>query len=141
MNQPVSETPAGTGPVEGITHRRSPDTVDGTVERLSGAIRAAGATLFTVIDHSGEAERVGLPLRDTRLVIFGNPRAGTPAMAAAPLAALDLPLKILVWADDAGVVWMTYADPGWLAARHGLAGQLAAPLSAVAVLAGQIAGD
>ena len=141
MSEAASEAPAGAGPVEGIVHRRSPHTVDETVGRLSAAIMAAGATVFAMIDQSGEAERAGLALRDTKLLVFGNPRAGTPVMAAAPLAALDLPLKILVWADDAGAVWMTYADPAWLAARHGLAGQLAAPLSAVAVLTGQVAGD
>lgn len=149
MSQPASgtpagtspvETPAGTSPVEGIAHRRSPHSAGETVARLSEAVRAAGATVFAVIDQSGEAGRVGLSLRDTKLLIFGSPRAGTPVMAAAPLAALDLPLKILVWADDSGIVWMTYADPGWLAARHGLTGQLAAPLSAVARLAGQVAG-
>ncbi len=137
MNEPAA--PAGTRPVEGISHRRSPHSVAETVARLSAAIRAAGATLFAVIDQSGEAQRAGLPLRDTKLLIFGNPAAGTPVMAAAPLAALDLPLKVLVWADDAGGVWMTYADPAWLAARHGLAGQLAAPLSAVVALTGQVA--
>ena len=140
MSEAATGAPAGTGPVEGIEHRRSPHSVAGTVTLLSEAIEAAGATLFAVIDQSGEAERVGLPLRDTKLLVFGNPRAGTPVMAAAPLAALDLPLKILVWADDAGTVWMTYTDPAWLAARHGLAGPLTAPLSAVAVLAGQVAG-
>jgi uncharacterized protein (DUF302 family) len=137
MSQPSG--PAGSYPAEGIIHRPSPHPVSDTVARLSGAISAAGATVFAVIDHSGEAERAGLSLRDTKLVIFGSPAAGTPVMAAAPLAALDLPLKVLVWADDAGAVWMTYNDPGWLAARHGLDGQLAAPLSAVAALAGRVA--
>jgi uncharacterized protein (DUF302 family) len=110
-----------------------------TVDRLVEAIQAAGAKLFLVVDHSGEAERVGLRLRDTKLLIFGNPAAGTPAMVASPLAALDLPLKVLVWADDDGGVWMSYLDSVWLAARHGLAATVAAPLSAAARLTDHVA--
>ena len=75
--------------------------------------------------------QAGLSLRETTLVIFGNPAAGTPVMAAAPLAALDLPLKILVWQDDDGAVWMTHLDPAWLAARYGLAQELTAPLGEI----------
>ena len=131
MDERSDATPAGARPADGVVHRRSPLPVAETVDRLVEAIRAAGARLFVVVDHSGEAERVGLRLRDTKLVIFGNPAAGTPAMVASPLAALDLPLKVLVWADDDGAVWMSYLDPAWLAARHGLAATLAAPLSAV----------
>jgi uncharacterized protein (DUF302 family) len=113
--------------------------VAGTVDRLTEVIQAAGARIFTVVDHSGEAERVGLSLRDTKLLIFGNPAAGTPVMAASPLVALDLPLKVLVWADDGGSVWMSYLDPAWLAARHGLSGDLAAPLSAAERLTHRVA--
>ena len=110
-----------------------------TVDRLASAIRAAGAKLFVVVDHSGEAQRVGMALRDTKLLVFGNPAGGTPAMVASPLAALDLPLKILVWMDDDGAVWMSYLDAGWLATRHDLATELAAPLSAVDRLTAQVA--
>jgi uncharacterized protein (DUF302 family) len=134
----MSETPAGTVPADGIVNTRSPLPLADTVERLSRLIGAAGATLFGVIDQSCEAEQAGLTLRDTKLLIFGNPAAGTPVMAAAPLAALDLPLKILVWQDDDGVVWMTYLDAAWLAARHGLTGELAAPLGAPAALTARI---
>jgi len=134
----MSEMPAGTVPVDGIVNTRSPLPLADTVERLSRLIGAAGATLFGVIDQSCEAEQAGLTLRDTKLLIFGNPAAGTPVMAAAPLAALDLPLKILVWQDDDGVVWMTYLDAAWLAARHGLTGELAAPLGAPAALTARI---
>jgi uncharacterized protein (DUF302 family) len=91
------------------------------------------------VDHSGEAQRVGMDLRDTKLLVFGNRRAGTPAMVASPLAALDLPLKVLVWMDDDGAVWMSYLDAGWLAARHGLDTELAAPLSEVDRLTAQVA--
>lgn len=134
----MTETPAGTVPVDGIVNARSPLTLPDTVERLSRLIGAAGATLFGVIDQSCEAEQAGLTLRDTKLLIFGNPAAGTPLMAASPLSALDLPLKILVWQDDDGAVWMSYLDPAWLAARHGLTGDLAAPLAAPAVLTARI---
>jgi uncharacterized protein (DUF302 family) len=123
--------PMGARATSGVVSRRSPLPVAETVDRLASAIRAAGAKLFVVVDHSGEAQRVGMALRDTKLLVFGNPAGGTPAMVASPLAALDLPLKVLVWMDDDGAVWMSYLDAGWLAARHGLATQLAAPLSAV----------
>jgi uncharacterized protein (DUF302 family) len=131
--------PAGARPTSGVVHRRSPLSVAETVERLATAIRAAGAKVFFVVDHSGEAQRVGMVLRDTKLLVFGNPVGGTPAMAASPLAALDLPLKVLVWMDDDGAVWMSYLDAAWLAARHGLATELAAPLSAVDRLTAQVA--
>ncbi|HXA29957.1 MAG TPA: DUF302 domain-containing protein [Candidatus Angelobacter sp.] len=134
-------TDPGTPPIEGIVHRPSPLSVAATVERLTEAIAGAGATLFAVIDHSGEAERAGLSLRDTKLLIFGNPRAGTPLMQAATTAALDLPLKVLVWAADDGQVWMTFLDPAWLAARHHLDGDLAKPLSAPDALTARIAGS
>jgi len=135
----MTEAPAGADPVDGIVSTRSPLSVPDTAERLSTLIGAAGATLFGVIDQRAEAEQAGLSLRQTKLVIFGNPAAGTPVMVAAPLAALDLPLKILVWEDDCGAVWMSYLDPVWLAARHGLTGPLAAPLSAPAALTARLA--
>jgi len=129
----------GARPTSGVVHKRSPLSVAETVERLTTAIRAAGAKLFLVVDHSGEAQRVGMVLRDTKLLVFGNPVGGTPAMVASPLAALDLPLKILVWMDDDGAVWMSYLDAAWLAARHGLTSELAAPLSAVDSLTAEVA--
>ena len=138
---PTSDaTPIGAHQTDGIVHKRSALSVAATVDRLTELIQAAGAKLFSVVDHSGEAERVGLSLRDTKLLIFGNPAAGTPVMAASPLAALDLPLKVLVWADDGGDVWMSHLDPAWLAARHGLSVDLAAPLSAADRLTDRVAG-
>jgi uncharacterized protein (DUF302 family) len=131
--------PAGARPTSGVVHKRSPLPVAETVERLATAIRAAGAKTFLVVDHSGEAQQVGMVLRDTKLLVFGNPVGGTPAMLASPLAALDLPLKVLVWMDDDGAVWMSYLDAAWLAARHGLATELAAPLSATDRLTDQVA--
>ena len=88
--------PTGARATSGVVSRRSPLPVAETVDRLATAIRAAGAKLFFVVDHSGEAQRVGMALRDTKLLVFGNPAGGTLAMVASPLAALDLPLKILV---------------------------------------------
>jgi uncharacterized protein (DUF302 family) len=131
--------PAGAQPTAGIAHTRSPHAVGETVNLLTEAIHAAGATLFAVVDHSGEAERAGLSLRDTKLLIFGNPVGGTPAMVAAPLAAIDLPLKLLVWQDDEGAVWISHTDPHWLAERHGLTPGQAAPLAAAGMLAGKVA--
>jgi uncharacterized protein (DUF302 family) len=105
---------------EGIITVASPYTVDETVERLEAAIRARGLTLFATVDHSGEAARVGLTLRPTKLLIFGSPVAGTPLMVAAPLLALDLPLKALVWQDDTGRVRVSYNSPAYLGQRHHL---------------------
>ena len=95
---------------EALTSKLSPWPVDATVSRLVAAVEARGLKLFTVVDHSGEARAHGLELRDTKVVIFGSPEAGTPVMQAAPLAALDLPLKVLVW-DDGGQTTLSYAPP------------------------------
>jgi uncharacterized protein (DUF302 family) len=113
-----------------IVTKDSPRSVGDTVARLSELVAGSGLKLFTVIDHSGEAEASGLQLRDTKLVIFGGPVAGTPVMAAAPLAALDLPLKVLVW-DDAGQTRVSYLAPAALAARHHLSDELAARLAGI----------
>jgi uncharacterized protein (DUF302 family) len=139
MTHAVEDAPIGVPNISGVVHRRSPLSVAATVDRLTDAIDRAGAKLFVVIDHSGEAERVGLSLRDTKLLIFGNPVGGTPVMQTAPLAALDLPLKLLVWADDAGSVWMTYLSAEWLADRHGFGRDLAKPLAAVDALSARVA--
>jgi len=108
----------------------SPRSVVDTVARFSEVLTSKGVKLFAVIDHSGEAEAVGLELRDTKVVIFGAPNAGTPVMQAVPVAALDLPLKVLVW-DDEGKTKLTYTAPAALAARYGLTDQLAARLAAI----------
>jgi uncharacterized protein (DUF302 family) len=113
-----------------IITKDSPRSVGETVARLVDLVAGSGLKLFTVIDHSGEAEANGLQLRDTKLVIFGGPVAGTPVMAAAPLAALDLPLKVLVW-DDAGQTRVSYLAPAALAARHHLSDELAARLAGI----------
>jgi uncharacterized protein (DUF302 family) len=139
MTPPTHNAPFGAQPTSGIINRRSPLSVTATVERLTQAINAAGAKLFALVDHSGEAEHAGLSLRDTKLIVFGNPVGGTPVMQTAPLAALDLPLKLLVWQDDAGAVWMSYLSAEWLADRHNISADLAKPLSAVDALASRLA--
>jgi len=113
-----------------MTTKESPWSVEETVTRLKRLLESKGIKLFAVIDHSGEARVVGLDLRDTKVVIFGNPVAGTPVMSAAPLAALDLPLKVLVWADG-DETKLSYEGPHELAARYGLSDELAGRLSAI----------
>jgi uncharacterized protein (DUF302 family) len=125
---------------EGLVTKLSPGSVADTVARLATVIAERGLTLFGVIDHSGEAHAVGFDLRDTKVVIFGNPKAGTPVMQAAPLAALDLPLKVLVW-DDGGQTKLTYTAPAALAARYEIPDELTGALAGIdavtdAVLAG-----
>lgn len=135
---PSHETPHGTADVPGILHRRSTLSVAETVDRLSEVMREAGATVFAVIDQSGAANAAGQTLRDTTLMIFGSPGAGTAVMRAVPLSAMDLPVKVLVWRDDEGQVWMTYLSAQWLAERYGLSADLARPLGAPEVLTGRV---
>lgn len=108
------------GSAEGIITRLSPYSVDDSVARIEAALHSRGLTLFALVDHSGEAARVGLTMRPTKLLIFGSPTAGTPLMVAAPLLALDLPLKALVWQDAAGQVFVSYNSAAYLASRHHL---------------------
>jgi uncharacterized protein (DUF302 family) len=110
--------------------KESPYTVDETVSRLLHVLESRGIKLFTVVDHSGEAAAAGLELRDTKVVIFGSPAAGTPVMDAEPLAALDLPLKVLVW-DDRGQTRLDYFGPPELAIRYALSDDLAGRLAAI----------
>ena len=117
----------------GIVTKSSSLPVAGTVAKLTGIISAKGIKLFAVIDQSAEARQAGLSLRDTTLVIFGSPAAGTPVMVASPLAALDLPLKVLVWDDD-GQTKVSYYSPAALAARYHLGPDLSGNLAAVNVL-------
>jgi uncharacterized protein (DUF302 family) len=112
----------------GIVTRLCPRTVTGTVARLTGILAAKGIKVFAVIDQAEQARAAGLDLRETVLVIFGNPAAGTPVMDAHPLAAIDLPLKFLIW-DDAGQTRLSYYAAATLAVRHGLSDELAARLN------------
>ena len=116
-----------------VVTKLSPRSVPETVARLTGLLNARGVKLFTVIDQGAEANAAGLTLRDTVLVIFGNPAAGTPVMEASPLAALDLPLKVLVWADGRQAK-VSYYSPAALAARHQLSADLAAKLASIGPL-------
>lgn len=108
----------------GLVQIASPYSVEETLRRLQAAFAAKGLQVFAVIDHSGEAEKVGLKMRPTKVVIFGSPRAGTPLMVAAPSLAIDLPLKALVAEDAVGKVWLTYNGPEYLQERHGVPEQL-----------------
>jgi uncharacterized protein (DUF302 family) len=114
----------------GVVTKFSPRPVADTVKRLTDMIAARGMKLFGVIDQSAEARQVGLELRETVLVMFGSPAAGTPVMVASPLSALDLPLKVLIWDDD-GQTKVTYYAPAELAARHHLGSDLAGNLAGI----------
>jgi uncharacterized protein (DUF302 family) len=116
-----------------ITTKVSPTSVADTVSRLTSILDAKGVKVFAVIDQAAEAKQAGLQLRDTVLVLFGNPAAGTPVMVAAPPAALDLPLKVLIWADD-GQTKVSYYGPAALAARYDLSAELAGRLASVDAL-------
>jgi uncharacterized protein (DUF302 family) len=118
----------------GIVDRPSPQSVDATVERLEAILRAKGITLFASIDHSGEAAKVGLKMPPTKLLIFGKPEAGTPLMLAAPRIAIDLPLKILVWEDLEGQVWVSANSAAHLRERYGLPVEHLATLAVVEAL-------
>jgi uncharacterized protein (DUF302 family) len=119
----------------GIINRPSNHSVDETVEKLKGILATKKITLFALVDHSGEAQKAGIAMRPTKLLIFGNPKAGTPLMLAAPTSAIDLPLKILVWEDANGKVLISYNSPAYLAERHGLPQELLPVIAGVEALA------
>jgi len=123
----------------GIVNRPSRHSVDQTVEKLEALLRAKGVALFAVVDHSGEAAKVGMTMRPTKLLIFGNPKAGTPLMQAAPSIAIDLPLKILVAENAERKVWISYNSPRYLQQRHGLPQELLQNIAVVEALAAQAA--
>ena len=109
-------------PVQGLTTVKSSHAPDETMRRLEAAVKAKGLTVFARIDHAGGASAVGLSLRPTEVLIFGNAKGGTPLMQAIQTIGIDLPLKALVWKDAAGETWLSWNDPAWLAARHGASG-------------------
>jgi uncharacterized protein (DUF302 family) len=128
--------------MDGFIARESAYDVPATLQRLKAALNAKAITIFSVIDHAEGAAQAGLSLRPTVLVIFGNPKSGTPLMQASQTAAIDLPLKILIWEDEAGKTRMAYNDPAWIAARHGAGASVASALSAMlARLAGEVSGE
>ncbi|HEX4051364.1 MAG TPA: DUF302 domain-containing protein [Steroidobacteraceae bacterium] len=122
-----------------MTTRRSRFSFDETLQRLRSAIESKGATVFAVIDHAGEAARVGLRMPPTKLLIFGSPKAGTQAMLIAPSLAIDLPLKILVTEEGSGAVWMSYNTAEYLAGRHGLTREQSAALAAAEGVTAELA--
>jgi uncharacterized protein (DUF302 family) len=123
------------GTNKGIIDRPSNHSVEQTVDRLKNILQSKGVTLFALVDHSGEAEKVGMKMRPTKLLIFGSPKAGTPLMLTAPSIAIDLPLKILVWEDGQGKVWISYDSPEYLRERHGLPQELLQNVAVVETLA------
>ena len=110
-------------------------SVDETVEKLRAILQSKGITLFALIDHSGEAIKAGMKMRPTKLLIFGNPKAGTPVMLAAPSSAIDLPLKILIWEDAQGKAWVTYNSPAYLQERHNIPVEVLPNVSVIKALA------
>src|SRR5579863_1770310 len=127
------------GEEEGIVRVPSNHSVDQSVDRLKSILQSKGITLFALVDHSGEAEKVGMKMPPTKLLIFGSPRGGTPLMLAAPSIALDLPLKILVWEDTEGKVWLSFNSSDYLARRHGIQQDLLKNIAVVGTLAEQAA--
>jgi len=119
----------------GIINKPSNHSVDETVAKLEGILQAKQVALFALVDHSGEAAKVGLTMRPTKLLIFGSPKAGTPLMLAAPSIAIDLPLKILVWEDGQGKVWLSYNSPEYLKERHALPESLLQNIAVLETLA------
>ncbi len=103
---------------DGMIARKSPDSVAATMDRLENIVKQRDLHIFARVDHSAGAERVGLKLRPTQLLIFGNPKGGTPFMQCAQTVGIDLPLKALVWQDESGQVWVGYNDPAYIARRH-----------------------
>ena len=123
----------------GIVTIESHQSVDQAVQKLERILEAKGINLFALVDHSGEAQKVGMQMRPTKLLIFGNPKAGTPLMIASPTIALDLPLKLLVWEDASGKVQISYNDPAYLQERHDLPSDLVPNIAAAGALAAEAA--
>jgi uncharacterized protein (DUF302 family) len=121
----------------GVISRPSAWPVPETLDRLEAVLQAKSITVFARVDHSGEANKVGLRLRPTELLIFGNPKGGTGVMQAAPTSAIDLPLKALAWRDDGGQVWLSYTDPSYFAQRFNLSEADVLPLAGVGALVEQ----
>ena len=118
----------------GIIHLASPYSVSETLRRLESLLQARGLAIFARIDHSGEAEKAGLKMRPTQLLIFGSPKQGTPLMVASPTLAIDLPLKALAWEDASGKVWLSYNTPEYLKQRHNIPDELLKNISGVGAL-------
>ena len=124
----------------GIVTIATSRSVDQVVRKVEEILKAGRVKLFALIDHSGEAQKVGMPMLPMKLLIFGNPKAGTPLMLAAPSIGLDLPLKVLVWENADGKVLISYNDPAYLQARHALAPELVPNIAGIGTLAATAAG-
>jgi len=124
-------TPLSTPTADGVLSKASPYSVDETVRRLDETMRAKGLTVFARIDHRAAAREAGLEMQDEQVLIFGNPRAGTPLMVARPLVGLDLPLRVLIWRAPDGQVWASYQDAAFIARRYGLPEVLEKNIAAV----------
>ena len=118
----------------GLVHVVSSHSVPETLNKLQTTIEARGLKIFALVDHSGEAEKAGLKMRPTQLLVFGSPKAGTPLMVVAPTLAIDLPLKTLVWEDADGKVWVSYNSPDYLQQRHGIPAELVKNIAGVGAL-------
>lgn len=125
--------------VEGLVSLRSSFGPKQTTERLKAELQARGLTVFAEIDHAAGAASVGLELRPTEVVVFGNAKGGTPLMQVAQTMGIDLPLKALVWQDAAGETWLSYNDPAWLAERHGVTDQTKAVTANMSAMLGAVA--
>jgi uncharacterized protein (DUF302 family) len=123
----------------GIIDKPSNHSVDETVERLRNILQSRGVRLFAIVDHSGEADNVGIKMPPTKLLIFGSPKAGTPLMLAAPSIAIDLPLKILIWEGPDRKTWMSYNSPSYLQKRHNLPTGLLENIAVIETLAAKAA--
>jgi len=121
-------------PDHGLIHLSSSHSVAEATKRLEESLLAHGLTLFCRVDHSGEAQKVGLQMPPTQLLIFGSPKGGTPLMLASPTVAIDLPLKALVWQDDGGKVWLSYNSPEYLQQRHNFPAELLKNITGAATL-------
>jgi len=122
---------------QGLVTKPSKYSVAETLERMENVLAGKGIKLFARIDHSGEAEKAGLRMLPAEVLIFGNPKAGTPLMVAEPTAAIDLPLKVLVWQDQEGRVWLSYNSPDYLKQRFGLTDDLIKNVGVIETLASQ----
>jgi uncharacterized protein (DUF302 family) len=127
-------------PDNGMIHLSSPHTVQETLARLETIVRTKGIPILALIDHSGDAEKAGLKMQPTKLLIFGNARGGTPLMIASPTVAIDLPLKALVWEDSSGKVWLSYNSPDYLRQRHGVPDNLLQNIAGIGPICAEAVG-
>ena len=127
-------------PANGMTHLNSPYTFAETIKRMESLLQAQGLTIFCRIDHSGAAEKAGLKMHPTQVIVFGSPKGGTPLMIASPTVAIDLPLKALIWEDGGGKVWVFYNTPEYLKQRHGIPDELLNNIAGIGPLLQKVVG-